>query len=53
MDIVAILNALGFTDVTVLNQSQGLARIMTSKGWTYERFKTEDDITTWAEAHKP
>lgn len=55
MELLQKLAELGFTDVTVLNEdARGTAmRIMTSTGWTYERFKAEDDITRWARDHRP
>jgi hypothetical protein len=53
MDILAILAELGFTNAAVLDPVKGVTRLMTSKGWTYERFTNEDEITAWAAEHKP
>jgi hypothetical protein len=53
MDILQKLADLGFTNATMLNEAQGLVRIRTSKGWVYERFKTESQIEAWAARNKP
>ncbi len=53
MDILAKLADLGFTNAAVLNEAQGLTRIRTSKGWVYERFKSEEQIEAWANRHIP
>jgi hypothetical protein len=49
------LTDLGFKDVTELGSKNGLTlvRVMTSKGWAYERFATVADVEAWARAHKP
>lgn len=48
------LAELGFTEVTDLGTKDGktLFRIMTKRGWTYERFATVDDIDRWAQKIK-
>ncbi|MEK1929491.1 MAG: hypothetical protein AAAC47_06815 [Pararhizobium sp.] len=53
MDILAKLAELGFTNAAVLDEAKGLTRIRTERGWVYERFKTEEQISAWANYHKP
>ena len=55
MTIVQKLTALGFTDVTDLGTKNGwtLVKVMTSKGWAYERFATVGEVEAWAKVHKP
>jgi len=53
MDILAKLTELGFSNASILNPEQGLARIRTDKGWIYQRFDTEDEIVAWARNRKP
>lgn len=53
MDILQKLRDLGFTNASLLNEAQGLCRIMTNKGWTYQRFTDEASIDVWARDHKP
>lgn len=55
MTILEKLAELGFTDATDLGSKGGktLARIMTSKGWAYERFVTVDDVVVWARGRLP
>jgi hypothetical protein len=53
--IVQKLIELGFKDVTDLGSKNGwtLVRVMTSKGWAYERFATVAEVEAWARAHQP
>ncbi len=46
---------LGFKEVTDLGSKNGwtLVRVMTSRGWAYERFATVSEVEAWAKAHKP
>ncbi len=55
MTILQQLAALGFTNVTDLGTKNGktLVKIMTSKGWTYERFSTVGEVTAWAKGRHP
>jgi hypothetical protein len=53
MDILAKLTELGFTNAAVLNEAQGLVRVRTSKGWVYDRFKTEAQVEAWAAKNSP
>jgi hypothetical protein len=53
MDILTKLSELGFTNATLLDEKQGLCRIMTSNGWTYQRFDDEASVDVWARDHKP
>lgn len=53
MDILQKLSDLGFTNATVLNETSGLTRIRTSKGWVYERFASEAQLEAWASRNKP
>jgi hypothetical protein len=52
MDILQTLSDLGFADAAILDEGKGVVRIRTSKGWTYERFKSEGDIAAWAGTHR-
>ena len=55
MTIVQKLVALGFTDVTDLGTKNGwtLVKVMTSKGWAYERFATIAEVDAWAKGRSP
>lgn len=53
MDLKAKLSDLGFKSFEVLNETKGLARVRTSRGWTYEKFSSEDQIDSWSKFHKP
>jgi hypothetical protein len=53
MDILSKLTELGFDNAAMLNEAQGLVRIRTSKGWVYDRFKTEEQIQAWASKNSP
>ena len=55
MDILNKLHDLGFTNAEVLSEKDGitLCRIMTNKGWTYQRFTDEASVDVWARDHKP
>ncbi len=55
MTIVQKLVALGFKDTTDLGTKNGwtLVRVMTSRGWAYERFSTVSEVDAWAKVHKP
>ncbi|WP_165448651.1 hypothetical protein [Rhizobium leguminosarum] len=53
MDILQKLSDLGFTNAAVLNETSGLTRIRTLKGWVYERFASESQIETWANRNSP
>lgn len=51
MDILQKLADLGFTNASVFGE--GLTRVRTSRGWVYERFKTEEQIIAWARNREP
>jgi hypothetical protein len=53
--ILQKLTALGFTNAADLGTKNGktLVRVMTSKGWAYERFATIADVTAWAVGRLP
>lgn len=53
MDILQKLSDLGFTNAAVLNETSGLTRIRTSRGWVYERFTTEAQLDAWASRNNP
>lgn len=57
MDISRKLRDLGFDNAEVLGsqdmQGRTLCRIMTSKGFTYERFTDESSVEVWARDHEP
>ncbi len=55
MAILTKLAELGFTNAEMLSESTGktLCRIMTSNGWTYQRFTDETSVEVWARDHKP
>lgn len=55
MSIIEYLASLGFTNSTVVGEAKGVTtvRIMTDRGWTYERFKSNDDVTAWAHGKQP
>lgn len=55
MTIVQKLIDLGFTDVTDLGTKNGwtLVKVMTSKGWAYERFSTVSEAEAWAKGRTP
>lgn len=55
MDILSKLRDLGFTNAEVLSEinAKTLCRIMTSNGWTYQRFTDVDSVDVWARDHKP
>lgn len=57
MGILSKLADLGFINAEVLGevdtQGRTLCRIMTNKGWTYQRFTDDASIDVWARDHKP
>lgn len=55
MTILEKIAALGFTNATDLGSKGGktLVRVMTSRGWVYERFASVDDVVVWAMGHYP
>jgi len=58
MTILEALSSLGFSNAEDLgacpeDSSLTIVRVMTSKGWTYERFATADDVKSWAEGKIP
>lgn len=55
MTIIQKLAELGFANATDLGSKNGkmLVRIMTSKGWAYERFASIDDVVVWARGRTP
>lgn len=55
MSIVEYLIALGFTNSTVVGEAKDITtvRILTAKGWTYERFSNTADVTAWARGKEP
>jgi hypothetical protein len=50
MALLELLKSIGFTETELLGEKKGeyTLRIRTDKGWTYERFKTADDVYAWA-----
>jgi hypothetical protein len=54
MAIVAALKGLGFT-ADLIFERKGIftVKIKTAKGWTYDRFGTEADVTAWARGKEP
>ena len=55
MTIAEKLIALGFKKTTDLGTKNGwtLVKVMTAKGWAYERFSTVSEAEAWAKGHKP
>lgn len=59
MNATDILASLGFTNATVVNEladKRLVLRIMTSKGWTYEKFRPDrlqEEIAAWANGREP
>lgn len=55
MTVVQKLTELGFTEVTDLGSKNGwtLVKVMTSKGWAYERFATVSEVESWARGRQP
>lgn len=55
MSILEYLASLGFTNSTVVGEAKGITtvRIMTDRGWTYERFSNTADVTAWARGKEP
>ena len=55
MTIIQKLAELGFTDAVDLGSKNGktLAKVMTSKGWAYERFASIDEVVSWAIGRAP
>lgn len=53
--VVQKLAELGFTEAVDLGTKNGktLVKVMTSKGWAYERFGTIDDVVSWAKGRTP
>lgn len=55
MAILQKLTDLGFKAEVLGNDSSNTEtlRIRTSRGWTYERFKFDEDVDSWSKFHKP
>lgn len=55
MTILEKLAELGFTNATDLGTKNGktLVRVMTDKGWAYERFASVEDVAAWAVGRNP
>lgn len=55
MTIVQKLAELGFTNAVDLGSKNGktLVKVMTSKGWAYERFASVDEVVAWARGRLP
>lgn len=55
MNIINALAALGFTNAADLGTKNGktLVRVMTSKGWAYERFSNAEEVAAWAKGREP
>lgn len=55
MEILQKLTDMGFLSEVMRKEKDGLevVKVRTSKGWTYQRFRTEEDVDSWAKYHKP
>jgi hypothetical protein len=55
MALLDVLKAIGFTQAEIVGEKKGefTLKIRTDKGWTYERFKTADDVYAWANGKAP
>lgn len=55
MSVIEHLASLGFTNATIVGESKGIVtvRILTSKGWAYERLATIADVDVWARGKVP
>lgn len=55
MAILETLAEAGFTDATAVGDDDGaqIVRVRTSRGWVYERFRSDDQVAPWARKHNP
>ena len=55
MAILQKLTDLGFQSEVMSKDKDNVetVRIRTSRGWTYHRFKFDEEVTAWANFHKP
>lgn len=55
MAILAKLAELGFANSEELGASRGVTtvRVRTSSGWVYEKFASDEQVSSWAKFHKP
>lgn len=55
MALLELLVSLGFTNSSLIGEKKEIATIKarTSRGWTYERFRTEGDVRDWARGKEP
>lgn len=53
--ILETLASLGFTNCEIVGEKRGAqtVKIMTDKGWTYDRFSSEADVRSWAVGKRP
>ena len=54
--ILETLASLGFKNCEIVGETRRgvqTVRIMTDKGWTYDRFATEADVRSWAVGKTP
>lgn len=55
MTIIEKLASLSFANAEITGETKGVStvRVRTAKGWVYERFSSDDEVTRWANFHKP